>query len=343
MLRLDGGKAFDMKKDLSIVIPVYNEWPHIFYTVHSVMSDLEDENISYEIIIVDNGSDKEEIIKIEPLCSHYPIKLIFYRTQAASLALREGIRESRGKAICCLNGHSLLSKGFFSKIFGILEKGEAEGVHAPVSYGWSWPLDSNHTKMYRYYLEPYCGDEKFGVGYVFNKLCDKPYLVASQASHGFSFLKEAYEKIGEINDGIIYCGGGSETYVDLKMWMFGFRLALEPTVTALHFNSPRRYPPAPKYYLHRNSFITYHTLGGEEYAQKLLKTHVLRSLKIPGYASDQFESNTDDPSDIERCFEEAAELAEPERRFIEANAKIKFDELWDWFDKNNVYWRKEMA
>ena len=44
---------------------------------------------------------------------------------------------------------------------------------------------------------------------------------------------------------------------------------------------------------------------------------------------------------IEACFEEAAELAESERRFIEANAEIKFDELWDWFDNNNVYWRKK--
>ena len=331
-----------MTLDLSIVIPTYNEWPHIFYTAHSAMLDLEDGNISYEIIIVDNGSDEEEIKKIKPLCSHYPIKLMFYQPQAAILALREGIRKARGKTICCLNGHSLLSKDFFKKTFGILEKGDAEGVHVPVSYGWSWPLDRSHTKTYRYYLEPYCGDEKFGVGYVFNKLRDQPYPVAAQASHGFSFLKEAYEKIGEVNDGMIYCGGGSETYVDLKMWMFGFRLVLEPTVTALHFNSPRRYPPMPNYYARRNAFITYHTLGGEEYARRLLRTHVMRSLKNPGYASDQFDSSTDDPGDIEACYEDAAKLAEPERKFIEANAEIKFDELWDWFDNNNVYWRKEV-
>jgi len=332
-----------MTLDLSIVIPIYNEWPHVFYTVHSAMLDLEDENISYEIIIVDNGSDEEEIRKIEPLCSHYPIRLLYYRPQSIDLALREGIRGSRGKAICYLNGHSLLSKGFFSKTFGILEEGDAEGVHVPVSYGWSWPLDSSHTKTYRYYLEPYCGDEKFGVGYVFTKAFDHPYLVASQANHGFSFLKEAWFKIGEVNEGLLYGGGGDETYIDLKMWMFGFRLALEPSVTALHFNSPRRYPPTPNYHAHRNAFITYYTLGGEEYARRLLKTHVRRSLKNPGYASEQFGSSTDDPGDIEACFDDAAELAELERRFIESNAEIKFDELWDWFDNNDVHWRKSKA
>ena len=69
---------------------------------------------------------------------------------------------------------------------------------------------------------------------------------------------------------------------------------------------------------------------------------VLRALKNPGYASEQFGSSTNDPSDIKKCFEDAARLAETERRFIEANAEIKFDELWDWFDKNNVYWRKNL-
>lgn len=329
-----------MKKDLSIVIPVYNEWPHIFYTIHSVMSDLEDETINYEIIIVDNGSDPEEKEKIEELCKHYPIDLISCRIQSSTLSQREGIRRAGGKVICYLNAHGLVSKGFFSKTFSIIDRGEADGVHVPVSYGWSWPLDRTHTKVSRFYLEPYCGDEKFGVGYVYEPDYNYPYPIAAQANHGFTFLKNAWLKIGEVNEGLLYCGGGTQIYVSLKMWMFGFRLVLEPNVTALHFNSPRRYPPAPKYYLHRNVFITYYALGGKEYAQNVLKTHVMRSLKNPGYASDQFCSSNDNPSDIEKCFEDAAKIAEPERRFIERNAELSFDELWDWFDKNNVYWRK---
>lgn len=330
-----------MSLDLSVIIPIINEWPHIFYTVHSIMLDLADENIDYEIIIVDNGSESEEKEKLEPLCEHYPIKLISYSPQSVMHSLREGIRKSKGKTVSFIGGHTLFSKNFFSKSLNILETGEAEGVHCPVSYGWSWPLDSRHTKVYQYYLEPYCGDEKFGVGYSFIKLDEQPYKVASQASLGFTFLKEAWFKIGEVNEGFTYAGGGDENYLDLKMWMFGFRLVLEPAITALHFNSPRRYPPTPNYDAHRNAFITYHALGGEEYTQRLLKTHVLRSLKIPGYASEQFGSSTDDVGDIEACFEEAALLAEQERRFIEANAEITFDELWDWFDNNNVYWRKK--
>jgi len=332
-----------MSLDLSVIIPIINEWPHIFYTVHSIMSDLADENIDYEIIIVDNGSESEEKEKLAPLCEHYPIKLISYSPQSDLLSLREGIRKSKGKTISFVGGHTLFSKNFFSKSLNILEKGEAEGVHCPVSYGWSWPLDINHTKVYQYYLEPYNNDEKFGVGYSFLKLDEQPYKVASQATVGFTFLKDSWFEIGEVNEGLIYVGGGGETYIDLKMWMFGFTLLLEPDITAIHFNSPRNYPPTPNYYAHRNSFITYHTLGGEEYAQRVLETHILRSLKNPGYASEQFGSITDDPSGIKKCFEDAARLAETERRFIEANAEIKFDELWDWFDKNNVYWRKNLV
>lgn len=332
-----------MTLDLSIVIPIYNEWPHVFYTVHSAMLDLEDENIDYEIILIDNGSEPEEIEKIKQLCDHYPIKLTSYRPQSAMLAIREGIRESKGKIVCLLNAHGLVSKNFFSKTLDIIEKGSADGVYAPLSYGWSWPLDSTHTKVHQFYLEPYCGDEKFGVGYSFNKLHKEHYPVAAAPNHGFSFVRDAWFKIGEVNDGLIYCGGGCEIYISLKMWMFGYKLALEPNVTAMHFNSPRKYPPTPHYYAHRNSFITYHILGGEEYAKMLLKTHVLRSLKTPGYASEQFASCTDDPGDIELCFEAAAKLAEPERKFVEAKAEITFNELWDWFDSNNVHWRKNKA
>jgi len=329
-----------MTLDLSIVIPIYNEWPHIFYTVHSSMSDLEDENISYEIIIVDNGSDAEEKEKIDQLCKHYPIQLISSTPQSSTGSQRDGIRKAKGKVINFQNAHGLVSKGFFSKTFSIIERGEADGVHVPVSYGWSWPLDRTHTKVSRIYLEPYCGYAKFGAGYVYEPEYEYPYPIAAQVNHGFTFLKDAWLKIGEVNEGLLYCGGGTQIYVSLKMWMFGFRLVLEPNVTALHFNSPRRYPPGPSYYLHRNVFITYYALGGEEYTRRLLRTHVMLSLKNPGYASDQFGSSTDDPGDIEACYEDAAELAEPERKFIEANAEISFDELWDWFDKNNIYWRK---
>ena len=331
-----------MSLDLSLIIPIINEWPHIFYTVHSIMLDLADENIDYEIIIVDNGSEPEEKEKLEPLCEHYPIKLISYSPQAVMLSLREGIRKSKGKVVSFVGGHTLFSKNFFSKIISIIEKGEAEGVYCPVSYGWSWPLDRSHTKLYQYYLEPYCGDDGFGAGYSFKKLDEQPYKVASQASLGFTFLKDSWFKIGEVNEGLTYAGGGWEKYFELKMWMFGLTLLLEPDIETIHFNSPRNYPPTPNYYAHRNSFITAHALGGEEYVKSNLKTHVLRSLKIPGYASEQFNSETDYVGDIEKCFEEAVELAEPERRFIEANAEIKFDELWDWFDNNNVYWRKEV-
>lgn len=325
--------------DLSIVIPVYNEWPHIFYTVHSVMLDLEGGNIGYEIIIVDNGSDLGEKEKIEELCEHYPAKLVSYKPQSAMLTIREGVRRSRGKVVSILNAHALVSRDFFSKTFGIVEAGDADGVYAPLSYGWSWPLDSTHTKTYQFYLEPYCGDEKFGVGYSFDKLSEEPYKVAAAPNHGFSFLRDAWFKVGEVNDGLLYCGGGCEIYVSLKMWMFGYKLVLEPNVTALHFNSPRKYPPTPNYYGHRNSFITYYVLGGYQYARTLFELHSLRASKTPGYIDRQFGTHQDgDP--IEKCLEEAIECGEAERGFIENNSNIKFHELWDWFDSNGVYWRK---
>jgi glycosyltransferase involved in cell wall biosynthesis len=325
--------------DLSIVIPVYNEWPHIFYTVHSVMSDLEYGNIDYEIIIVDNGSELEEKEKIEELCKHYPIKLASYGLQSAMLTIREGVRLSKGKVVCILNAHALVSKNYFIKTCGLIEDGEADGVYAPLSYGWSWPLDSTHTKTYQFYLEPYCGDEKFGVGYSYDKLSEKHYKVASAPNHGFCFLRDAWFKIGEVNDGLLYCGGGCEIYVSLKMWMFGYELVLEPNVTAMHFNSPRRYPPTPNYYGHRNSFITYYILGGYQYAEKLYDLHSKRALKIPGYLSSQF-GLQHGINPIMRCLEEAVECGGAEREFIENNSNIKFHDLWDWFDRKAVYWRK---
>ncbi len=47
-------------KELSVIIPFVNEWPQIIFTVDSLASSLEAVGAEYEIIVVDNCSQREE-------------------------------------------------------------------------------------------------------------------------------------------------------------------------------------------------------------------------------------------------------------------------------------------
>ena len=94
-----------MIRDISIVIPIYNEQDNIIQLINEVRAALE-KKINYEIIVVDDGSDDntyEVINKIKKINKNITI-ISHKKNYGQSISLRTGIIEANNEYIVTLDG-----------------------------------------------------------------------------------------------------------------------------------------------------------------------------------------------------------------------------------------------
>ena len=94
-----------MIRDISIVIPIYNEQNNIIQLIKEVRAALE-QKINYEIIIVDDGSDDntyEVVNKIKKINNNITI-IRHKKNYGQSISLRTGIIEANSEYIVTLDG-----------------------------------------------------------------------------------------------------------------------------------------------------------------------------------------------------------------------------------------------
>ena len=99
---------------ISIILPVRNEEKHIIKCLLSIVNqNLKDNNISYEILVVDGMStDKtQEIIK-ELAAKYKNIKLLENPKVTAPHALNIGIKHAKGEVIIRVDGHTNIEKDY---------------------------------------------------------------------------------------------------------------------------------------------------------------------------------------------------------------------------------------
>lgn len=83
--------------ELSVVLPCLNEEKAIGVCIEKIIKVFQQENISGEIIVVDNGSTDKSV---EIVRKNYPeVKLLFEKEKGYGAALRRGIESAKGKYI----------------------------------------------------------------------------------------------------------------------------------------------------------------------------------------------------------------------------------------------------
>lgn len=91
-----GGKPF-----FSVIIPTYNRRDFLLIALQSVV---EQTFSDYELIIVDDGSDDDSVVRIKPVINRLKqVKYIYQTNQGVSAARNRGIRSSNGKFIAFLD------------------------------------------------------------------------------------------------------------------------------------------------------------------------------------------------------------------------------------------------
>lgn len=87
--------------DISVIIPAYNEERRISATLEKVHSYLEYRGLSFEIIVVDDGSKDNTKKVVEEFNREHPeVKLIRYETnRGKGYAVKTGVLSAQGKLI----------------------------------------------------------------------------------------------------------------------------------------------------------------------------------------------------------------------------------------------------
>lgn len=89
--------------DLSVIIPCYNSSSTITESIDSVIKSCIKTEYEWELIVVDDGSNDESLLKIEEYIETCPIKeniiLVKQKNQGASVARNKGLELAKGEYI----------------------------------------------------------------------------------------------------------------------------------------------------------------------------------------------------------------------------------------------------
>ena len=116
---------------ISIIIRTKNEERWISACLDSVYSQ---ENVDFEVILVDNQSDDLTVIRAKK----HPVKLASIDKFTPGQAINEGIRSSSGDTLVCLSGHSIpVNKQWLKTLVSKLDDPRVGGVYGrqqPMSF-----------------------------------------------------------------------------------------------------------------------------------------------------------------------------------------------------------------
>lgn len=137
------------KIDVSVIVPVYNCEKYISRCIDSILNQ---ENISLEIIIIDDGS-KDGSLNV---CKKYEqtyknIYVIASENNGPAAARNKGIVAARGKYLTFVDSDDYISQGMYSKMFSLACKGSADVV---ICGFMKTSIDNNSVSYLSKLLEP---------------------------------------------------------------------------------------------------------------------------------------------------------------------------------------------
>lgn len=266
---------------LSVIIPARNEWPNATHTVHSILNCWEADGYDYkeiEIIIVDNCSteraieDKFYSHPVDQGTSSYLeargiffsgiVKTHYYPLAGNHSARNRGAEIARGKYLFFSDAHMSYRPGFFKHMLKACE--ESGGiVHGAIAWMGTYPPTPPSIGM-QYTLK--LGEEFKGTWAPYATIYDNWFYIASQGHCSIMVARDQFLKFGGYQEHHRTYGGG-EIYMDLKWWMFGSSVVVEPRAIGYHLKSFRGYSWHHDDYLHNVLNITY-ALGADDWRER---------------------------------------------------------------------------
>lgn len=261
---------------LSVVIPARNEFPNIVFTIHSILSVWESDGFSpkdIEIIIVDNCSNDDFFPQrgtrgttsyLEGRGAYYNRFIRVLRDPIAGnhSARNKGAAIALGKYLYFSDAHMSLAPGFFKNILKAVD--ESGGlVHGSLQFLGAYP-PSDSGMGYQYTIK--LGEEIKGT-WNNRKVSDNWFYIAAQGHWGLACRRDQFLEFGGYPR-VHRCYGGGEFYTDMKWWLFGSTVAVEPKAIGYHLASGRNYSYNHTDYVENVLGIAY-ALGMDDWRERM--------------------------------------------------------------------------
>lgn len=115
---------------LSVILPAYNEEENLDRIPKELLSELNKLRVSYEVVIVDDGSKDNTLKKAKELSNKYPhIRVVPHaKNKGLGAAVRTGIRNSKGHLIVTLDTDFTFHPRLIRVLLNRFNKGDVDFV-----------------------------------------------------------------------------------------------------------------------------------------------------------------------------------------------------------------------
>lgn len=118
-------------KDLSLVIPVYNEVENLRPLMLEITTALDDQDLAYEVIFIDDGSDDGSFELLEALHEEDPRVAVirFRRNHGQTAAFAAGFDHAQGRFIVTLDADRQNDPADIPSLLARIEEGDCDVVN----------------------------------------------------------------------------------------------------------------------------------------------------------------------------------------------------------------------
>jgi hypothetical protein len=258
--------------NLSIIIPHRGNALGLWATIHSCDIDLAKSKLSYNYVIVTNGEklsadSKGTLRQLEK--SGLLLKHIHHEQPLTPPAARQvGSEVADGELLFFFDNHCLVAPGYFDRAKAVFERMPAvDMLHSTTCFY------SNDGLHYHYKLKLdynfWAESSKIAQDEV------RPYRIAAGGHGGFAIRKSVWDEVGGYGPDNLFDGyGGEELAFDLKLWLLGKEVYLDPKMIHYHYTGFRGYSRHYTDDYYRNLLASAHVVGGEKWLYRVFESFI---------------------------------------------------------------------
>lgn len=224
--------------DLSFVILTWNSVAYLEKCLASIRAALQGAPVSYEVLVLDNGSHDGTPALLAELAQLDPerVRPFFEDTNTGTTRSRNRLlAAARGNHVCVMDSDVELAPGVVETLMGVLQQDRNMGIVAPCirypSGAWQKSFDHFPTlldKVNRYFRLRQI-EKQQGAGI---EAATEPFPIDYAISAFWLMRREILATVGMLDERIFYAP--EDTDFCLRVWQAGFRIYYVPGVCVVH-------------------------------------------------------------------------------------------------------------
>lgn len=230
--------GFDEIVKISVVIITWNSEKHILRMMESLISDLKDSSLYYEIFIVDNGSKDKTVSIVKENFLEDIVLIQLGKNMGTTFSRNIGLRMCTGEFVVILDSDTLIPKGSLNKLVEAFEDIDSDKIgliHPKLVYSDGTFQESARkfptlkSKFFRFFdLENSRKKTESIKGVLEQEVCKVDYAISA----AWIVRRDIFDKFGYLDEKIFYAPEDAEFCA--RIWNNGYEVWYYPKVEIIH-------------------------------------------------------------------------------------------------------------